>query len=64
MRITGRFEAVDASQEEILDNDMEQEIADQKEHLHKYDENLKSLVGIRRSKEVKKAMINFLLETL
>ncbi len=50
--------------DERLDHDMQDEIDEQKKHLKGYNENIISLLGYQRAKEVKKAMINFLVENL
>jgi hypothetical protein len=55
---------INATEEERLNNEMENEIQDQKEHLKKYTKNITSLLGKKRSKEVKKAMISYLVENL
>jgi len=63
MKSTGRIQ-FDAEESERLDNEMENEISMQKEHLSKYIDNINYLLGKNRSKEVRKSMINFLVETL
>lgn len=63
MKYTGRIDH-NASKEERLDSEMENEIFEQKKHLSKYIDNINSLLGGQRSKEVRKAMIQFLVETL
>ena len=64
MKTTGRYCALDASEEENLDNEMEQEIHDQRKTLHGYAQNMNSLLGKRRANELRKAMINILIEQL
>lgn len=54
----------DLEEEARLDCEMQEEIDLQLEHLKKYNENIISLIGYKRAKEVKKAMINFLVEQL
>jgi len=54
----------DATEEQKLDNEMVDEIDEQLSQLKRYDYNIISLLGKERAKEVKKAMINYLLETL
>lgn len=60
MKYTGRA----ISYEEKLDKEMEDEIFEQKKALSKYINNINSLLGYKRSKEVRKSMIQFLVETL
>ncbi len=54
----------DATEEQRLDNEMQDEIETQLDHLKRYNNNIVSLLGYKRAKEVKKGMINYLLETL
>lgn len=54
----------DASEIEKLYDEMQDEIREQKNNLKRYTSNIDSLLGYNRSKEVKKAMIEFLLEQL
>lgn len=63
MKSTGRIQ-YDASVEERRDKEMEDEIIEQRKQLYKYIDNINSLLGYNRSKEVRKSMIQFLVETL
>jgi hypothetical protein len=63
MLITGKMQH-DATEDERLDKEMEDEIFEQKKHLSKYIDNINSLLGKSRSKEVRKSMIQFLVESL
>jgi len=54
----------EATESERLDKEMEDEIFEQKKNLSKYIDNINSLLGKQRSKEVRKSMIQFLVETL
>ena len=54
----------DLEEEERLDCEMQEEIDEQTKHLKRYNDNIISLLGYQRAKEVKKAMINFLVENL
>lgn len=54
----------DLKTEERLDCDMQDEIDSQMEYLKKYTSNINSFIGHKRAKEVKKAMINFLIEQI
>ena len=63
MKYVGKT-TIDATAEERLDKEMEDEIFEQKKSLSKYIDNINSLLGRQRSKEVRKAMIQFLVESL
>jgi len=63
MKYVGKT-TIDATKEERLDQKMEDEIFEQKKNLSKYIDNINSLLGRQRSKEVRKSMIQFLVETL
>lgn len=52
------------TENERLDCDMQDEIDEQIKNLKKYNENIISLLGKDRAKEVKKAMINLLVELI
>ena len=52
------------TQSEILDDEMNDEIEEIKDWVKKYTSNIDSLLGNKRSKEVKKAIINLLVEKL
>ena len=54
----------DLDKEERLDCEMQEEIDSQMDHLKKYTSNIDGLLGYKRAKEVRKAMINFLVEQL
>lgn len=63
MRLTGKT-TINASIEERLDAEMQEEIEMQRKNLRKYTNNIRSLLGSERSKEVRKAMISYLVENL
>ncbi len=52
------------TKEEIADDEMQDEINEQIKLLQRYEDNLKSILDEKRAKEVRKAMINFLVERL
>jgi hypothetical protein len=52
------------STEEILDCEMQEEIDEQIKWLKRYEKNLCSLLNKDRANQVRKAMINFLVEQL
>lgn len=54
----------DLNEEERLDCEMQEEIDEQTKFLKRYTDNINSLLGSKRAKEVKKAMINQLVEML
>ena len=61
MRSTGRYEA---AVEYDPDHELNEEVDTSKEMLEKYFRNIDSLLGKERSKEVKKAMVNYIVEQL
>ena len=63
MKSTGRIQ-YDASEEENLDKQMEDEVIEVKKLLDRYIKNIDSLLDYKRAKEVKKSMINYLVEQL
>jgi hypothetical protein len=63
MKSTGRIH-YDASESELLDKQMEDEIFEQKKLLSRYLIIINSSLGIEKANEVKKFMINFLLENI
>lgn len=54
----------DLTEKERLDCEMQEEIDEQMIFLKRYSDNIKSLLGKKRAREVKKAMINQLVEWL
>ena len=62
MKITKRLPDLDS--EERLDCEMQDEIDYQLEYLKTHHDRLNNLLGHKRVKEVRKAMINFLVEQL
>ena len=54
----------DLNEEERLDCEMQEEIDEQTKFLKRYTDNINILLGSKRAKEVKKAMINQLVEML
>lgn len=63
MKYTGKT-TIEATEDERLDKEMEDEIFEQKKNLSKYCDNINSLLGRQRANEVRKSMINFLVEIL
>ena len=64
MRSVGRFDPIEATEEERLDQEMEQEIEDQRNDLKKYISNVDNLLGKKRANEVYRNMIYVLAENI
>ena len=66
MKSTGHYESTDKeiSKEDALEQEMLQEVQEQRDNLRRYTNNIDSLLGKKLSSEVKKSMINFLVEQL
>ena len=54
----------DATEEQRLDDDMQDEIKEMEKFLKRYNTNLKTLLDKKRANQVRKAMINYLVEQL
>ena len=64
MKYTGKFDSIEATEEERLDQEMEQEIEDQRKHLKKYISILENLLGRKRANEVFRNIIYTLTENI
>ena len=66
MKLSGRYYKADkeTSEKEDLEQEMLQEVEDQRIYLRNYVKNIDNSLGMKLSSEVKKSMINFLVEQL
>ena len=62
MKLDRHYETV--SEDEKLDNEMTDEIYEIIKWYKKYSNNIDSLLGKKRSKQVKKAILNVIIEEL
>ena len=65
MRTTGKYYySEEITEEENKEQEMLEEVSNARQYLREYTQNIDSLLGKEFSSEVKKSMINFLVEQL
>jgi hypothetical protein len=64
MKSTGRFSPIEATEDEMLENELENEITEIREYLFRYIRNIDSLLGKKRANEVYRNMIYTLTENI